>query len=198
MNDRRFRYEQDRTRLAREFSADMQSLQHQLKNSKRQKVTDDEVSTPHHAGHALHQLRRLLPHGVIGRHINGYIFHGHKDAVEYQRSFRQYLYTQRLRPPFQLSEFEKEDNSDDHGHDVFESSLVGCRSGSPYMWIHVCRRCSAPTMISLIHEKCEWKNLQISEKNAVAWNKDRPFGFQIKIEDCGCAQTYMPTCIRLI
>ena len=44
------------------------------------------------AGSALLQLRRLLPHGNVGRHINGYIFYHHKDAVMWQQSFRQYLF----------------------------------------------------------------------------------------------------------
>ena len=41
---------------------------------------------------ALHQLRRVLPHGVVGKIVNSFIFPQHIDAEAWQRKFRQHLY----------------------------------------------------------------------------------------------------------
>ena len=41
---------------------------------------------------ALHQLRNVLPYGVLGKIVNSFVFLHHSDAEAWQRKFRQYLY----------------------------------------------------------------------------------------------------------
>ena len=41
---------------------------------------------------ALHQLRNVLPYGVLGKIVNSFVFLHHSDAEAWQRKFRQHLY----------------------------------------------------------------------------------------------------------
>jgi len=144
-----------------------------------------------HESSALLQLRQLLPHGVVGRHINGYIFHHHKDAVQYQRSFRQYLYDTQLRPPFRLWENRNTVmyEEDESNYDFFESSCV--YGPDSYLLIVKCHTCRRPFRMDMNHNNnIDWMNLQISANNASSFIGHVTCGWNVQIEVCSCEKKY--------
>jgi hypothetical protein len=160
-------------------------------NNKKQKVIDKSEISSAHAGSALLQLRRLLPHGVIGRHINGYIFYHHKDAVMWQQSFRQYLFDTQPSPPFRLCEFRKIflDDGVESNYNFFELSCV--YGPESYVIIAKCSNCQRPFRIDMNHNNnINWMNLQISANNASSFIGDVTCGWELKIEVCSCEKIY--------
>ena len=128
---------------------------------------------------ALAELRRVLPHGSIGRLINSLIFAGHPDAQRWQRLYRQTLYDARtVGCPFVLT---YNPNCDEVGS-YFGFELARGGFGSA---IRCAAGCDSVLFLTVCLERAGLKmNLQI--ENPSSWQGDVPIGFELMVDKCSC------------
>ena len=137
---------------------------------------------------ALHELRLKLPHGVLGRRINSYIFVSHPLAIEWQRSFRQQIWdakTTKSLVLWSLPSTISEKRWHDHGatSDRILLCEVDVRSGFGFLFL--CAICKTELQLDVQNEVL-WKNLSISNKYATGFDGDIAIGFGIPIDQCTC------------
>ena len=129
---------------------------------------------------ALAELRRVLPHGSVGRLVNSLIFAGHPDAKQWQRLYRQALYDARtVGCPFVLTY----DPDYDEGSTIgFTFELARDGFGST---IRCAAGCDSVLCLSVCLERAALKmNLQIEHPSS--WSGDIPLGFELKVDKCSC------------